>query len=54
MVANRACLAPLTPPDPEVRWDPYDNQLGEMTLDGRGLAGDEMERTVELVEFQLL
>ena len=54
MVANRACLAPLTPPDPEVRWDPYDNQLGEMTLDGRGLTGDEMERTVELVEFQLL
>ncbi len=54
MVANRACYAPLTPPDPAWRFDPYDNQLGEMTVDGRGLDSDEMERTVETVDFQLL
>lgn len=54
MVANRACFAPLTPPDPAWRTDPYDNQLGEMTVDGRGLDSDEMERTVETVSFQLL
>lgn len=51
MVANRACFAPLTPPDPAWRMDPYDNQLGEMTVDGRGLDSDEMERTVETVSF---
>ena len=54
MVANRACFAPLTPPDPAWRMDPYDNQLGEMAVDGRGLDSDEMERTVETVSFQLL
>lgn len=54
MVANRRCLAPLTPPSPGWRHDPYDNQLGEMTVDGRGLLGREMERSVDVVEFRLL
>lgn len=54
MVANRACFAPLTPPDPAWRYDPYDNQMGEMTVDGRGLDNNEMERTVETVDFTLL
>lgn len=54
MVANSVFQAPLTPPDPCYRNDPYDNQLGEMTVDGVGLVGDQMERRVETVDFQLL
>ncbi len=54
MVANSAFQAPLTPSDPCYRADPYDNQLGEMTVDGVGLAGGEMERDVEVVEFKFL
>lgn len=53
MVANSAFQAPLTPPDPALRQDPYDNQRGEMTLDGAGLDSAEMERTVELISFEL-
>jgi len=54
MVANSAFQAPLTPPDSAYRQDPYDNQLGEMTVNGRGLSAPEMERTVEEVSIQLL
>lgn len=54
MVANSAFQTPLSPADPCFRHDPYDNQLGEMTVDGVGLLGSEMERTVETVEFKLL
>lgn len=54
MVANSAFQAPLTPPDPCYRHDPYDNQLGEMTVDGVGLTGPQMERTTETVEFRFL
>jgi len=54
MVANSVFQAPLTPPDPCYRNDPYDNQLGEMAVDGVGLDGSQMERTVETVEFQFL
>lgn len=54
MVANSAFQAPLTPPDPCWRHDPYDNQLGEMTVDGVGLTSREMERDLELVEFKYL
>lgn len=54
MVANRAFAAPLTPPDPEWRHDPTDNQLGEMTVDGRGLSGSEMLRSVETLDFEYL
>lgn len=53
MVANSVFQASLTPPDPEVRQDPYDNQRGEMTVDGAGLDSSEMERTVELLSFDL-
>ena len=52
MVANSVFQAPLAPPDPCYRHDPYDNQLGEMTVDGVGLTGDEMERSVEVMEFK--
>ncbi len=51
MVANSAFQAPLTPPDPAWRHDPYDNQLGEMAVDGVGLTSQDMTRTVEQVDF---
>lgn len=54
MVANSVFQAPLTPPDPCYRSDPYDNQLGEMTVDGVGLGGGELDRDVEVVEFKFL
>lgn len=54
MVANRAFQAPLTPPDPGQRQDPYDNQLGELCVDGVGLDSPQMERSTEMVEFQFL
>lgn len=54
MAANQAFAAPLTPPDPEWRSDPTDNQRGEMTVDGRGLQAHEMERGTEVLDFQYL
>jgi hypothetical protein len=54
MAANHQFFAPLTPPDPEWRHDPTDNQLGEMVVDGKGLIGAGMRRDVETVEFQFL
>ncbi len=54
MVANSVFQAPLCPPDPCYRNDPYDNQLGEMTVDGVGLDSTGMERSVETVEFLFL
>ena len=54
MVANSAFQAPLDPPDPCWRHDPYDNQLGEMTVADVGLTSDQMDRSVELVEFRYL
>ena len=54
MVANSACFAQVTPPDEEWRADPFDNQRGEMTADGRGLAAFQLAAEQELVEFTLL
>ena len=54
MVANDTFQAPLTPPDLALRYDPYDNQRGELSVDGQGLNFDQMRRKVELVEFKLL
>jgi transglutaminase-like putative cysteine protease len=54
MAANHAFFAPLTPPDPQWRHDPTDNQLGEMVVDGKGLFSPEMERDVETVAFEFL
>lgn len=51
MVANSAFQAPLMPPVPCYRNDPYDNQLGEMAVNGTGLYGSAVERKVETVEF---
>ena len=54
MVANSAFQAPLTPPDEALRQDPYDNQLGELSVDGQGQDRPGMARSVELVDFQYL
>lgn len=54
MAANHRFFAPLTPPDPAWRDDPTDNQRGEMAVDGHGLSGPEMVRTVETLDFVYL
>lgn len=53
MVANNAFFAPLTPPDPEWRNDPFDNQSGELVADGAGLMGDQRDVRQEIVGFEL-
>lgn len=54
MVANSAFQAPLTPPMQDWRQDPYDNQVGELMVGGRGLDASERETSQELLEFELL
>lgn len=54
MVANSAFQAPLTPPMSGWRQDPYDNQVGELMVDGRGLDAPEREWSQELLDFTLL
>ncbi len=54
MVANSAFFAPLTPPNPQWRNDPFDNQSGELVADGRGLMGDERVYDRQILEFELL
>ena len=44
MIANSEFQADFTVPETGFRTDPYDNQLGEMQLDGRGLTYDEYIR----------
>lgn len=51
MVANREFQAEFEPASDGVRWDPYDNQMGEATVDGRGCDDTEMLREVELLEM---
>lgn len=51
MVANSRFQADLAPSFDEVRSDPYDNQMGEAAVDGRGLDACEMIRAVELLEM---
>ncbi|MBO4992545.1 MAG: transglutaminase domain-containing protein [Firmicutes bacterium] len=54
MVANSVFQAPLSPPDLALRDDPCDNQMGELAVDGIGLAGWEMDHKVEVLEFNIL
>lgn len=54
MVANSRFFAPLTPPMTDWRHDPYDSQRGEMMVDGHGLNAKQMERTLELLEFDFI
>lgn len=54
MVACSAFQAQLTPPKTSWRADPYDNQVGEVELEGVGLYGEQVEtcRTVtRFIEF---
>ena len=54
MVANSAFQAPLTPPMAGWRQDPYDNQVGELMVDGRGLDSTQREWSQEVLELELL
>lgn len=51
MVANAAFQAELTPASDGVRWDPFDNQMGEASVEGRGCDDCEMRRSIELVSL---
>ena len=54
MVANRAFQAPFEPPMTGFRSDPYDNQTGEIELDGVGLTGSELVSSKQTVLYQEL
>ena len=51
MPANHEFFSRLTPADPALRNDPFDSQLGEMCVDGRGLTSYDFtcERTAEFL-----
>ena len=51
MVANNRFQAEFVPALDGMREDPYDNQMGEASVDGRGCRQREMLRTVELIEM---
>lgn len=51
LVANTEFQAELVPPAVGIRLDPYDSQMGEACVDGRGCYEDEMIRSVELLEM---
>lgn len=53
MVANSEFQAPLAPPVPGWRHDPYDNQTGEIMVDGKCLTYPERESKIEVLEFEL-
>ena len=52
MVANGEFFAPLTPPFDGMRFDPFDNQRGEMSVDGVGVAADRLNLRVEVVSME--
>ena len=54
MVANTAFQAPLTPSMTGWRQDPYDNQVGELMVDGRGLDSTQRDWSQEVLELELL
>lgn len=54
MVANRAFQADFDVNKQFWRCDPYDNQVGEMETNQRGLTYDEFTRTKEVVSFEEL
>lgn len=51
MVANDRFQAEFVPAFDGMREDPYDNQMGEASVDGRGCRKREMLRKVELIEM---
>lgn len=50
MVANRAFQADLTPPKKHWRADPYDNQVGEIETEERGLLYTEFEHSQGILQ----
>lgn len=52
MVANGDVFEPLCPPFDGMRDDPFDNQRGEMSVDGVGVASDALLRPVEVLEMK--
>lgn len=52
MVANGDFFAALTPPVDGMRDDPFDNQRGEMTVDGVGVTSDRLHRPVEVLSME--
>lgn len=52
MVANDAFFAPLTPPFDGMRDDPFDNQRGEMSVEGVGVVDEALNRPVEVVSME--
>ena len=54
MAANHAFQAPLTPPKESWRADPYDNQSGEVELEGVGLVSGEFKTTVTTLAYEML
>lgn len=46
MPANARFFAPLTPADPALRDDPFDNQMGELCVDGVGMTSYDREAEV--------
>lgn len=54
MVANQAFQAPFTVEKVHWRADPYDNQVGELETDRRGLTYDEFVRDKQVLSCQEL
>ena len=54
MVANSAFYYPLDPEKKFERLDPYDNQVGEIEYEDRGLPYGDYRRNQTMVEFTLL
>ncbi|EHO16329.1 hypothetical protein HMPREF9623_01503 [Stomatobaculum longum] len=52
MAANARILGEMGFPEPEFRADPYDNQVGEMALDGRGLRYEEFRCGKEVLRAE--
>ncbi len=50
MAANDAFQAPLYPEKKMTRFDPYDNQVGEIEYEDRPVSRFEMDRTIDVLE----
>ena len=49
MIANSEFMVPLSPSSDIIRDDPFDNQQGEMAIDGVGLSDEQMVRQRSVV-----
>ena len=56
MVANRVYMAPFVPPCRTYRHDPFDNQTGELILEGAALpfTGRDLDETVDVIGIETL